>query len=152
MNALIVSSISNNIPGRPNKNHKTIRVSNKHKYVLSLHLSGYKTSDIKDLTGYCEGNIRKILNSEGINILRQQLMEHLDKEFQAQYFKVINAVDDGLKSAEPTTVRLQAAKLWGEYHQKFKPKTETVVNNLTAEDIVFNIMNNTTIQESTNEA
>ena len=110
-------------------------------YVLSLHLAGAKAEEISKLTGYSKLRISYILNSEAVIGVRQQLMKDLDKEFEAQYRKVIAAIDDSLSIEQPNTVKLQAAKLWGDYHKKFQKVEGNTQINITAEDIVFQIMN-----------
>lgn len=125
----------------------------RHRYVLELHLAGYKVRDrqnsdgsitpgIITLTGYKEPTIYKILSSPEVNHLRQQIMNHADKEFEAQYMKVVDAVDTCLDPKKPDEIKLRAAELWGKFFKKFGNKQDggnTI--NLTAEDIVFNIMN-----------
>jgi hypothetical protein len=117
------------------------RISSKHQYVLALHLAGAKTKEISEITKYNIQTIYKILNREDVIGARQQIMNNLDKEFEAQYEKVIDAVNYGLSAPEPN-IRLQAAKLWGDYHKKFQKVEVNQSVNITAEDIVFNIMNN----------
>jgi hypothetical protein len=92
-------------------------------------------------TGYKEPTVYKILSDEGVIALRQQIMKHYDKEFEAQYLKVVDAVGTCLDPTKPDEIKLKAAKLWGEFHKRFdKDKGDTTVN-ITAEDIVFQIMN-----------
>lgn len=132
----------------------TLKVRPKHRFVLELHLSGYPVKDklnpdgsvkkvgICTLTGYSAQTVSNILNSKEVDELRQQINLTLDKEFQAQYGKVIQAVGDALDEGKPDSVRLQGAKLWGDFHKRFSkdlPGQQTI--NLTAEDVVFQIMN-----------
>lgn len=140
------SLLTSNAPDRYNAMRQATRretkpVAGKYKYVLALHLSGKKVIEISELTGYKQDTIYKILNKEEVIGLRQQLMAHLDKEFEAQYEKVINVIERGLDPQSPQSIQLQAAKLWGDYHKKFQPVKVDNTINLTAEDIVFNIMN-----------
>ena len=113
----------------------------RHFFVLSLHLAGKKAWEIKELTGYPEGTVRQILQRDDVLYMRQQLMLQLDKEFEAQYHKVIAAVDSALDATQPATVKLQGAKLWGDYHKRFQKVEVNQTLNITAEDIVLQIMN-----------
>lgn len=132
----------------PNK-RKTITCSGRHKYVLALHLAGKKVQEIHEETGYSIPQIYHILSDPRVLRLRQEIMSILDKEFEAQYRKVVAAVDSGLDENQPATVKLAAAKLWGDYHKKFQKVEINQTLNVTAEDIVVQIMNgNYTPQEA----
>lgn len=120
---------------------KCDRINSKHQLVLALHLAGVKSNEIAATTGYKVQNVYKILNREDVISARQQIMSQLDKEFEAQYRKVVQAVEDGLDANDIST-KLNAAKLWGDYHKKFQKVEVNQSVNITAEDIVFNIMNN----------
>jgi hypothetical protein len=68
-------------------------------------------------------------------------MSYYDQEFEALFPDVIQAVREGLVS-DDMSHRLDAAKTWLKAHGKFSGDAKQVQQiNLTAEDIVFNILN-----------
>ena len=153
-NMSILTESNSLIPQRrPGGELRKLKVRPKHRFVLELHLTGYSVQDkvkkdgsvepgICTLTGYTPQTVYGILNSEAVNSLRQQINLHLDKEFDAQYQKVIKAVSDALDESKPDATRLQGARLWGEFHKRFNKDVGTPQQfNITAEDVVFQIMN-----------
>jgi len=137
------------------------------RFVLELHMSGHlptKTQyrlrtlskdgltplrkpvrevvkhSIQELTGYSPATIHKILRNEDVQYLRQQIMQYYDDEFQALYPDVIDAVRRGLASNDKY---LEAANT---YLRQFgsgskKGPLDGASINFTAEDMVFQILN-----------
>lgn len=132
------------------KRSETRPVLPRHRFVLELHLAGHKVKEIQDLSGYSESTIYDILQSKDVNSLRQQIMSYYDQEFESLFPDVIQAVKDGLGS-QVISERLSAATTWLKAHGKLSGEKiqQNVQVNLTAEDIVFNILNQR--QESNNE-
>jgi hypothetical protein len=146
-NSILVSDTGQGVYQVKRKRDKVRPVSARWKFVLSLHLSGAKAEEIRSITGYSLVSISKILNHPGVVFLRQQIMSDLDKEFEAQYRKVVAAVDSSLEPGKPDVIKLQGAKLWGDYHKKFQKVEVNQTLNVTAEDVVFQIMNGTFKEE-----
>lgn len=143
------------------KKRSRVTVAPRHRYVLELHLAGYKLYDkemssgsikpgITTLTGYKASTIYNILNSEGIAQLRQQIVKNLDSEFEAQYGRVVDAIGSCLEEGKPDEVKLKAAKLWGDYFKRFQKVEVNQTLNVTAEDVVFQIMNNNNYEKDLN--
>lgn len=123
------------------KRSETRPVLPRHRFVLELHLAGRSVSEICELSSYSPAMVYRILESEDVISLRQQIMSFYDQEFETLFPDVIQAVKDGLLS-EDMSHRLDAAKTWLKAHGKFSGDTKQVQQiNLTAEDIVFNILN-----------
>lgn len=118
---------------------ETVPVSHKYQYVLALHLAGKTVKEIEALTKYRPSTIYKILKLPNVEALRQQLLDHTSKEFEALYDKTVDAIRCGLDSMDPK-IRLEAADKWLKAHGKYG-KSEGTQVNITAEDIVMNILN-----------
>lgn len=123
------------------KKSETRPVLPKHRVVLELHLCGLTAEQVAQKTGYSVPAVYTILSREDIIGLRQQIMAYYDQEFEALFPDVIIAVREGLCS-DDMGQRLDAAKTWLKAHGKFssEPKQGQQIN-LTAEDIVVNILN-----------
>jgi hypothetical protein len=113
------------------------------KYVLDLHLSGMSIKDIALTTGYSLNSIYRILDSEGIQHVRQQILDSTQQEFQALFRKVVDSVREDLDSYDPK-VRVEARRDWLRAHGKVK---ESGGNQFTAEDMVVQIMNGDVVNE-----
>jgi len=113
----------------------------RHRYVLELHLAGKTSKEIQQLTHYAYSTIYKILASDDIVTLRQQLMTYYDSTFELLFPDVIKAVREGLEATEMKD-RLQAAKLWLKAHGRVAAPKEDKGDtyNITAEDVVFQIL------------
>ena len=131
------------------------------RFVLELHLAGHQVTrdtvtqkvdeegiltnvvqkhSIQELTGYAPSTIYKILSSAEVEEMKQQVMKYYDSEFETLYPEVVDAVRRGLKSGDKY---LDAAKLYLKAFGKggkSKDGSGTTLN-LTAEDVVFNILN-----------
>ena len=121
---------------------ETDPVSHRYQYVLALHLSGKTVKEIEKLTSYKSPTIYKILAMPNVNYLRQQLLNHTAKEFEALFGKTVQVIRDGLKSRD-MKIALDAADKWLKAHGKYQ-KSEGTQINITAEDIVMNILNQRT--------
>lgn len=111
------------------------------RYTLELHLSGKKVSEIEEITGYAAPTIYKILADPKMASEKQQIMKYYDAEFEALYHKVIDSVRNGLDSEECTD-QLNAAKIWLKAHGKMQPDViKGNDTNISAEKIVFQILN-----------
>jgi len=118
-------------------------VSHRYRMVLDLHLSGHKVNEIQELTGYAESTIYDILSKDEVVALRQQIMNVYDKEFEMLFPQVIQSIRLGLNPSQDLKDQLSAAKLWLKAHGKGGVKVEKGGDtyNLTAEDVVFQILN-----------
>jgi len=96
-----------------------------------------KKPSIRELTGYADSTIYAILASDEIKALKQQIMSYYDEEFKALYPEVIEAIRTGLDSEDKY---LDAAKIYLKEFGKSQAGGKTEIH-LTAEDIVFNILN-----------
>lgn len=142
--SLLVSGTPDSFQSRRHlKRSDTRPVLPRHRFVLELHLAGRSVREISSLSGYSIPTVYHVLESEDVLALRQQIMSYYDKEFETLFPDVIRAVRDGLVSTD-ISERLDAAKTWLKAHGKFSNEQSAgqVTNvNLTAEDIVFNILN-----------
>lgn len=105
--------------------------------VLSMHLAGKKVKEIKESTGYSESTIYNILDNEEVNTVRQQLLAYYDKEFEALYPGVIEAIRQGLQNPEKM---LEAASLWGRMSGKGKEKDSGKQMSISAENVAIMIL------------
>lgn len=115
-------------------------VSLRWRHALDLHLSGMPVYEIAEQLDCGPATVYKILNDPRINELRQQIMKYYDQDFEALYSRVIDTVRSNL-SSEDEKVKEGAAKLWLKAHGKFQTKDEGTTNNFTAEQIIFQILN-----------
>lgn len=112
----------------------------KHKYyeILALHLSGKTAQEISAITGYAPVSIYNILKKEEMVLLRQQILAGVSDEFEVLFADVVNTIRELLTSTKET-VRLEACEKWLKAHNKFGKEKNTI--NVTAEDVVFQILN-----------
>lgn len=109
--------------------------------VVHLHLAGRKVKQIAHATGYTENSVYRILNHEDVNLVRQQLLDTTQKEFEALFPAVVDAIQTGLQDPDPKTQALFTAQ-WLKAHGKFNNSAGTNIQvNVTAEDVVANILN-----------
>ena len=108
--------------------------------VLSYHMAGYSVQEISELTGYATPSIYKILSDDRVRGIRQQLLASLDDEFEAQYRDVLNIVKELLASSDPD-IKLKAVDMWMKAHGKYKQAGSAGQTNVTAENVVMQIMN-----------
>lgn len=140
MESLLQSSTPDRFQVRRRLTRKeTDPVSHRHQFVLALHLSGLKVHEIEKITNYKPPTIYHILSEPNVIALRQQLLNHCSKEFEALFPKVVDGIRAALDSGDPKTV-LEAADKWLKAHGKYA-KSEGTTVNITAEDIVMNILN-----------
>ena len=127
-------------------------VSHRYRMVLDLHLSGHKVNEIQELTGYAESTIYDILSKDEVVALRQQIMNVYDKEFEMLFPQVIQSIRLGLNPSQDLKDQLSAAKLWLKAHGKGGVKVEKGGDtyNLTAEDVVFQILNGNYVSPNAN--
>lgn len=134
---------------RRDEGEETAKVTLRHRFVLELHLAGHlpmkgseEKPSIHELTDYSPAMIHRILASEGIVALRQQVMSYYDQEFETLFPDVIQAVREGLDATEMKD-RLSAAKLWLKAHGRAAGSSSKEAGdiNITAEDVVVQILN-----------
>ena len=122
----------------PVRQHK-FQISHRDFYVLSLHLSGHSAEKIAELAGYSSPySVYNILRKQEVILVRQQLLQSLELEFEALQKKIFQVVGEKLDS-EDERVQLEAVQLWMKYFGKFTPKPDK--DELTAEDVVRQILN-----------
>lgn len=108
--------------------------------VLDLHLRGMSNEDVGKATGYTANSVYRILRQKDVQAIRQELMEGGQMEFEALQSKAVKAIRDGLDNPDPD-VFLSAADKWLKANGKYKGEKGTVINNITAEDVVMQILN-----------
>lgn len=109
-------------------------------FVISLHLSGKSAQEISELSGYSTTTIYSILSHPDSIQLRQQIMNGTSQEFEALFEKVVEVIKTSLKS-DDERIRLEAAEKWLKAHGKYQPTQTAPQMQITAEDIVINILN-----------
>lgn len=105
--------------------------------ILYLHLSGKSAKEIAFRTGYSLNSIYRILSLDEIEILRGKMLQHTQKEFDALYEEVTEAIRNGLKDPDPKVQAIFTGQ-WLKARGKVK---EDVNTNVTAENVVMNILN-----------
>lgn len=109
-------------------------------YVLSLHLAGKTVDEIATATNYNPSTVRQILNNQKVNEIRQMLLDDTQKEFEALFGPIVGKIRDMLDTKDTA---VDAINLWIKLHGRGgKQASSTNTTNITAEDIVFNILNN----------
>lgn len=118
---------------------KEYQISHRDFFVLSLHLSGSTAEEIAELAGYASPNaVYCILRKKEVLLVRQQLLESLELEFEALQGQIFQTIKGKLKSVDER-IQLSAIEMWMKYFGKFLPKVDE--NRLTAEDVVRQILN-----------
>ena len=116
----------------------------KWRWVLELTLSGHTRDEVLELTNLSTATYYRILADERIRAIKQQMLIGLDARFEALYSKVVDAIEDGLDPGNDKRLRLMAARMYlnemGRGHSAKKGK-EGDTYNITAEDVVFQILN-----------
>lgn len=111
--------------------------------VLSLHLAGKRVKEIEEETGYKESTIYSILADKRVVDMRQQLLDKTQQEFEALYPLVVDSIRKDLQSNQPdreNRARDQWLRANGKYASSEKNGSGPTIN-LTAEDVVFQILN-----------
>jgi hypothetical protein len=109
--------------------------------VLALHLSGKKDKEIALETGYTANSVWRILNHKDVQYVRQQLLANTQKEFEAQFVKVVDNVNKGLDDPD-AKIRAIYINMWLKAHGKFANESKGNGQvNITAEDVVLNMLN-----------
>jgi len=115
------------------------QISHRDFFVLSLHLSGSTAEEIAELTGYSSPYpIYNILRKKEVILVRQQLLESLELEFEACQKEVFGVIKSKLTSVDER-IQLEAVGLWMRYFGKFLPKVDKA--EFTAEDVVKQMLN-----------
>lgn len=114
-------------------------------YVLALHLKGSTLEEISELSGYAVSTIQAILRSKDVIAVRQQILATTQAEFEALFDSVVEVIRDTLKYGD-TDQKLQAAEKWLKAHGKYQSNQGPTIN-LTAEDVVFQILNQKVVNE-----
>lgn len=124
---------------RSNKLAK-LPISQRWMAVLSYHLAGLSIDQIAEKTGYAPGTVRVILNNPKVNEMRQLLLEETQKDFEALFDKITGKIREMLDSKDQV---VDAINLWIRMHGRAgAQKSAGPSIAVTAEDVVFNILNN----------
>lgn len=132
----------------PHPSQRKVVVPLRWRIILDYHLAGFKAAEIAKLTNYSLSTIYRVLNSDAVDMLRQQLMMHQQKEFEALQGKVVDAIRDGLADDDPK-VRAIYTNQWLKAHGKIRSEGEG--QTFTAEDMVVQILNGNVGQQPVNE-
>jgi len=114
-------------------------VPHRWRVVLDLHLAGHSKEAISKATGYTVNSIYRILNHKDVQLVRQQLMESTQQEFEALFSKVVTTVRTALDDPDPK-VGLMATAQWLKASGKGSERGNTTIN-VTAEDVVMQMLN-----------
>ena len=118
---------------------KEYQISHRDFFILTLHLSGSTAEEIAELAGYSSPYpVYNILRKKEVILVRQQLLESLELEFEALQKKIFGVVKSKLDSVDER-IQLEAVQIWAKWFGKFLPKVDE--NRLTAEDVVRQILN-----------
>jgi hypothetical protein len=108
--------------------------------VLSYHLGGKSCGDIMALTGYKQAAVYRILNDQRVVQMRQQLLKETEKEFEALYPKAVDNLRLAMHS-EDVDEKLKSTDMYLRAAGKYQKQDNTNIINVTAEDVVFQILN-----------
>jgi hypothetical protein len=93
--------------------------------------------DIAELSGYAPLTIYRILADERVNVIRQQMLEGVQQEFEALYSQVVDILRKKLNSMDET-IQMQAVNSF--FREKERLQGKKGGEGLTAEDIVKHIL------------
>lgn len=136
MDSLMLSSRYSD-PGRMTKKSDYEPLPLKWKVVLDYRLAGVKVPEICRRTGYSPSFVYRILSDERTLLAKQFLLEQTQQEFSVLFEKVVDVIK--LKLADPEK-QLEAANLWLKANGKFKDNAASLHVNVTAEDVVMQIL------------
>jgi hypothetical protein len=114
--------------------------------VLAMHLAGKTVGNLDVVgsicqeTGFKPPTIYKILKDPRVCQIRQQLLDHTQTEFEALYPLVVNSIRKDLLSEQPDREN-RARDQWLHASGKYSSDKSNVTMNVTAEDVVFQILN-----------
>lgn len=120
----------------------------RHMQVLALRLAGHhvflstpERPSIEIITGYSRGTIYGILGRDDVRAMHKELLKGYETDFQTNQILVHELIERGLEGEPLNNVQMDLIKEVLKY-TKLKPSTETSGNiNISAEDVVFNILN-----------
>jgi hypothetical protein len=107
--------------------------------VLAKVMSGVDYKEVAAETGYTLNSIYRILNDPNTILVRQQLLEYTQQEFENQFKLVTDTIREGLNNDDPKIRAIYTAQ-WLKAHGKLGDKKANS-NVFTAEDMVVQIMN-----------
>jgi hypothetical protein len=110
--------------------------------VLEYHLAGKTAEEISQLTGYNKTYISILLHRPEVIGWKQQVMEVTQQEFDVLFLKVVRNLKEQLDDNDVST-KMEAQNQYLKASGRFsnKEKNGSVVNNVTAEQVVFEILN-----------
>jgi hypothetical protein len=110
--------------------------------VLEYHLAGKTALEISRLTGFSEQYVGVLLRRPEVIGWKQQLMQVTEQEFEALFVKVVSNLRTQLASNDIST-QMEAQNQFLKASGRFsgKDKSNSVTNNVTAEEVVFQILN-----------
>jgi len=112
------------------------KLSSKHELVLMLHMNSIPPGEIAEITGYNRNHVTWITRQPISKAVIKARYEELDDEFKSLYYSAIEAIRDGLTSANIET-KLKAADKYLRAHGKYGTVAEA---SETAEDVVKRIL------------
>lgn len=121
------------------KQNKPRTLSFRQREVIELSLT-LPPPEVAELTGYSLSGVHRILNTDEAIAHKQQIFDLYDDTFKALYPKAIEAIKKGLESSDEK-VKLSAAQVWLKAHGKFVPDNGNGDTNITAEQVVVQILN-----------
>jgi hypothetical protein len=108
--------------------------------VVSHHLAGRSAREVAELTGYKLPTIYKILSDQRVTQLRQQVLKATQDEFEALFPKAVENIRTFMSAPEVDT-QVKGTDMWLRANGKYRDSGVASQVNITAEDIVFNILN-----------
>ncbi len=121
---------------------KTNRRYTSHRWfkVLAMHMAGKSKEEICAETGYKPSSYYQILRDPEMLTIRQQMLDDVQKDFDALYPKVVDNLRLQLDSDDPK-IQLQAQEQFFKATGKYAPKREEGEGKTTAEEIVAKLLN-----------
>jgi predicted transcriptional regulator len=137
---LPIDSTESRYESRANKLAK-LPVNQRWMTVLSYHLAGKTAAQIAKLMGYSPQTVRVILANKRVNEMRQLLLQSTQEEFEALFATVTDKIRQMLGNKDTVA---EGIRLWTRLAgRREKVEGATINNNITAEDVVFQMLNNT---------
>lgn len=84
--------------------------------------------------------IYAILGNKDVIYLRQKMLDSMQQEFEALFSKLVDNIREQLDSSDPM-VQLAAQNQWLKANGKYAPAVVDKSTHITAEDVVFQLLN-----------
>lgn len=108
-----------------------------HFRIMQLIMEGFTRREVEEMLGVSAWDIASALKDPVVKRFREDLLEIAKTEHEMSFLQVVEKYRMGIRGEKLTSEELELVKLWF----KQKDGATAVQINLTAEDMVFQILN-----------